>query len=701
MDDVIITSPSFKDHLDHLTQVFTLLRDAGLTLNKEKCHFARDKLKYLGLIISKEGIETDIKKIRAITEMKPPKNNREMSKFLGMTGWYQKFIPRYADICEPLYQLKKKGAKFNLSAEAQDSFDQIKRTLTEASILQLPNFSEQFNLFTDASGVGIGAVLQQNQKPIAFASRTLKKAELNYTVTERECLEVIWALNKFKTYFGPLPVKVITDHAALTKLTNGKNLSSRMIRWALKLSEFNIDWEHRPGVQNVVAFLLSRNPVDSVEGSQISCVALRALAINSREKFLKEQREDPELRHIYRYLENPDDGSVNAMDQFLHEFAFALRTAVNETTNKTPAELFLGRKIITPFSKLINVTEDTKYVGRNIEKLFDEARRNMRKKHKSWEEYYNRRRRDVHIKVNDLVLIQTHFLSAAGRKQVGKFMPKFEGPNRVLEINGNNLFIWKNGRRVKVNIDQVRVYRPRQTDTISSDSPVETLYDEQEVSHGSNKSKQGQFKEHRKTSSQESEGCRSRQGNTTREISRNKRKMSDKESKDQVLKQYKICRKRSLQGSEHQDRKRRAPEQRQGVKRSIPSSISSRTYKFKRPNTSSPGVESIAGPSRFTDRKRTASTTIGFRTEGSGRDDQTRQTRATTRGHNKQAEKPVRSSQATTRRPCPYYLRSRLRANDGIPEELRNIEINVIPHSKIRRRSLSMEALDGDPVQRI
>ncbi|GFV44433.1 retrovirus-related Pol polyprotein from transposon 412 [Trichonephila clavipes] len=457
-----------------------------------------------------------------------------------------------------------------------------------------------------------------------------------------------------------------------------------MIRWALKLSEFNIEWEHRPGVQNVVADLLSRNPVDSVEGSQISCAALRALAINSREQFIKEQREDPELGHIYRYLENPDDGSVNATDisergrhilnfvtraifpfmkniylnmfqpvtgvkkfnyknalpagrlmpivskypneivtldlvgpypasrperykfilvitdhftkwceliplrkasaqtianaffnnyiarygapislisdngpqfisdvfehlshrldikhmktvtyrpqsnltervnrnlvqmiasfveenhenwdQFLHEFAFALRTAVNETTNKTPAELFLGRKIITPFSKLINVTEDAKYVGNNIERLFDEARRNMQKQHRSWEKHYNLRRRDVHIKVNDLVLLQTHFLSAAGRKQVGKFMPKFEGPYKVLEIKGNNLVIWKNGRNITVNIDQVRVYRPRQSDTISSDSPIETLYDEQEVSHGSNRSHQGQFKEHRKTSSQE------------------------------------------------------------------------------------------------------------------------------------------------------------------------------------------------------
>ncbi|GFY20254.1 retrovirus-related Pol polyprotein from transposon 412 [Trichonephila clavipes] len=112
-------------------------------------------------------------------------------------------------------------------------------------------------------------------------------------------------------------------------------------------------------------------------------------------------------------------------DRFLNEFVFALRTSVNETTNKTPAELFLGRKIITPFSKLINVTESADYEGRNIEKLFDEARQNMRKQHKNWGKYYNRKRREDSIKVNDLVLVQTHFISAAGKRVVGKFMPKF------------------------------------------------------------------------------------------------------------------------------------------------------------------------------------------------------------------------------------------------------------------------------------
>ncbi|GFU37437.1 uncharacterized protein TNCV_4273901 [Trichonephila clavipes] len=158
-------------------------------------------------------------------------------------------------------------------------------------------------------------------------------------------------------------------------------------------------------------------------------------------------------------------------ESFLHEFAFALHTSVDETTNKTPAELFLGRKIIIHFSKLINVTEGAEYVGRNIEKLFVEARQNMRKQHKNWEKYCNRKKREFNIKVNDLVLVETHFISAAGRRVVGKCMPKFEGPYRVLEVQNNNLF----GRRVTVNIDQVRVYRPRQSDTISSDSHVETL----------------------------------------------------------------------------------------------------------------------------------------------------------------------------------------------------------------------------------
>ncbi|GFT60755.1 retrovirus-related Pol polyprotein from transposon 17.6 [Trichonephila clavipes] len=134
-----------------------------------------------------------------------------------MIQWYGKFIKNYADLCEPLYQLKKKFSKFSWSEETQGAFDIIKKAITEAPVLKLPDFNKPFELFTHASSIGIGAVLKKEQRPLTFASRTFNSAERNYTVTERECLAGIWALNKFRTYLGPLPVKVITNHAALTR----------------------------------------------------------------------------------------------------------------------------------------------------------------------------------------------------------------------------------------------------------------------------------------------------------------------------------------------------------------------------------------------------------------------------------------------------------------------------------------------------
>ncbi|GFW20288.1 uncharacterized protein TNCV_1856091 [Trichonephila clavipes] len=270
--------------------------------------------------------------------------------------------------------------------------------------------------------------------------------------------------------------------------------------------------------------------------------------------------------------------------RFLHEFAFALHTSVNETTNKTPTELFLGRKIITPFSKLINVTESAENVGRNIEKLFDEARQNMWKQ-KKWEKYYNWKRREVSIKVNDLVLVQTHFITAAGRRVVGKFMPKFEGPYRVLEFWNNNLIIWKKDKRVTVNIDQ-----------------------------GS-----------RKTLSEESNGSKSNKGNVGWEDPRLKCKVESNASGDRKdLKRSKICRKRSLQGSEHRDQKRPTPEPKQGIKRAIPSSVSSRNFKYNRPNNPFQGSQSIAGPSYPRDSRQDKPPLEGSRHEGCGQYDKAR-----------------------------------------------------------------------------
>ncbi|GFU71784.1 retrovirus-related Pol polyprotein from transposon opus [Trichonephila clavipes] len=312
MDDVIISSPSFTQHVKHLKEVFRLLHEAGLTFNKDKCKFGCEELKYLGLIINKEGIKTDETKVQAIVEIKPPHKSKEVSKFLGMSQWYAKFIKNYADIFEPLYNLKRKLKRFIWSIVSQKAFDVVKAAITKALVLKFPDFKKPFELLTDASSIWVRAVLNQEQRPVVFASRTLSAAERNYTVTERECLAVVWALNKFRTYSGSLPIKVITDHAALTHLTTGKNLSNGMIRWALKLAEFNIEWEHRPRTQNTIADVLSRNPIESIIGEKVNCAIIRDLVLSSRDQLIEEQKTDTELGHIYRYLENPEDSSVNA-----------------------------------------------------------------------------------------------------------------------------------------------------------------------------------------------------------------------------------------------------------------------------------------------------------------------------------------------------------------------------------------------------
>ncbi|GFT30921.1 uncharacterized protein TNCV_1682991 [Trichonephila clavipes] len=192
------------------------------------------------------------------------------------------------------------------------------------------------------------------------------------------------------------------------------------------------------------------------------------------------------------------------------------------------------------------------------------------------------------------------------------------------------------------------------------------------------------------------------EGNAGWEDPRLKRKVESNGSGDRKdLKRSEICRKRSLQVSEHRDQKRSTPEPKQGIKRAIPSSVSSRNYKYRRPNNPSKGSQSIAGPSHPRDFRQDKPPTEGSRHEGSGQYDKARETRTPKNGTNRAADKrPVRSKQATAVRPCPYYLRSRVKQPQGIPEERNNIGIESIPHNNIRRRSLSMEALDGDPVDR-
>ena len=204
LDDVIIVTETFEEHLLWLRHVLKRIADAGLTINREKSEFCRSEVKYLGVLVNRDGLRPDPDKIAPIVNYPAPKNLKQLRQFLGMASWYRKFLENFATIAEPLTSLTKKGVRYTWSDTHQYAFEQIKALIASAPVLNRPSFEHQFIIHTDASDTGLGAVLTQNidgdERVLTFASRTLSAAERNYSVTERECLAVLWAVQKFRSY---------------------------------------------------------------------------------------------------------------------------------------------------------------------------------------------------------------------------------------------------------------------------------------------------------------------------------------------------------------------------------------------------------------------------------------------------------------------------------------------------------------------
>lgn len=265
LDDINVFSCTFTEHLHHLEQVFIRLQNANLKIKPRKCHFFKDQLEYLGFVIDKKGLRPQPAKIEALERMQVPTNKRDIQVFLGMVGYYRRFIPDFAKIGEPLFHLLKAGVEFNFSDACVSAFNKLTSILASAPVLMYPDFDKPFVVQTDASLNAVGAVLSQLddkglEHPVAYASRTLNTHERNYTVTERECLAVIYAYKQFRTYLHGVKFQVVTDHASLTWLQNLKEPEGRLARWALKLQAYDYEIIHRPGTKHQNADCLSRLP---------------------------------------------------------------------------------------------------------------------------------------------------------------------------------------------------------------------------------------------------------------------------------------------------------------------------------------------------------------------------------------------------------------------------------------------------------
>ncbi|KAJ8049035.1 hypothetical protein HOLleu_01585 [Holothuria leucospilota] len=265
VDDLIVYSNSWDEHVQHIKALFDKLAKANLTVNLVKSEIACAHVVYLGHVVGQGKVRPIKAKVEGIDKFPAPTDKRQLMRFLGMAGYYRRFCPNFSDIAAPLTKLLKKSEKFDWTDDCQAAFELLKKALMSSPVLIAPDFEKQFKLAVDASDNGIGAVLLQADEhgvdhPVCYYSKKFDKHQKNYSTIEKETLALILGLQHFDVYLGTtsFPITVYTDHNPLTFLSKMKNKNQRLMRWSLFLQSYNVDIKHIKGKDNVVPDSLSR-----------------------------------------------------------------------------------------------------------------------------------------------------------------------------------------------------------------------------------------------------------------------------------------------------------------------------------------------------------------------------------------------------------------------------------------------------------
>ena len=316
IDDTFVFSDTVEEHIEHLRSVFQRLREVGIKLHPQKWSLGRSTVPYLGHVISAQGIFPDQAKVAAVEKFPTPSNVRSVREFVGLASYYRRFVPNFAREAGPLHMLTRADVPFVWTIACEGVFVHLKELLTSHPVLVYPDFAKPFVLHTDASGKGLGAVLEQiqddgNHHPVAFTSRTLSKHEVKYGITELETLAVTWALRHFRAYLYGHRCTVYTDHAPVKSLLKAKHSSGKLARWCETVAKYDLEVKYRPGRKIANADALSRSPLEThtQEGEESDSPTTQVAAVSpdplneAHPDVGRLQADDSELGPVFAFVE--------------------------------------------------------------------------------------------------------------------------------------------------------------------------------------------------------------------------------------------------------------------------------------------------------------------------------------------------------------------------------------------------------------
>mgnify|MGYP002716437696 CR=1 FL=1 len=313
VDDASVISDTFNQHLEDLEAVLKRVSEKGMTLNLKKCVFVTPKLKFLGHYVTSEYVESDPENVSAIMKIPPPVNVKNLRSLLGALQWHSDIVPGFAVISKVLFELLKKGKKWKWEKEHQNALDTLKMLISQRVCLYHPDLTQPFIIESDACQSGIACVLYQEinneKRVVAYASRVLRKHEEHYLTMEVELLAILYGFQKWQVYLKGSKCIVKTDHKNLVYLQRLQFSNSRIMRWALQLQQYNIEFIHIPGTQNILSDYLSRY-FPGKTPLQVNVKTLKVIPAElvniSVDEWKRLQRTDSELVKIINFLENED-----------------------------------------------------------------------------------------------------------------------------------------------------------------------------------------------------------------------------------------------------------------------------------------------------------------------------------------------------------------------------------------------------------